>query len=68
MKIEYKKRLFRKYITEKKGNLDQVVEELEHKISAKTQLFSRCRKIQNQYYKKKVFRADCRKFYKKILM
>jgi len=40
MKIEYKKRLFRKYKTEKKGNLDQVVVELKHKISAKTQLFS----------------------------
>jgi len=44
MKIEYKERLFRKYKTEKMGNLDEVIEEPKHKISAKTQLFSRYRK------------------------
>jgi len=43
-------RLFNKYKTEMKENLDQVIEELKQKVSAKTQSLSRYRKRQNQYY------------------
>ena len=62
MKIEYKERLFKKYKTEKKGNLDQVIEKLKHKMSAKTQLFSRYWKRQNQYYQNKMFRKTAGNF------
>ena len=40
-------RLLKKYNTEKKGNLDQVTEELKQKVSAKTQLSTIYRKRQN---------------------
>jgi len=43
--------------------LDQVIEELKQKVSAKTQRFSKYRKRQNQYYQNKMFRTDCKKFY-----
>jgi len=56
-------RLLKKYNIEKKENLDQVIEELKQKISAKTQQLSRYRKRQNQYYRNKPFRTDCKKFY-----
>jgi hypothetical protein len=42
--------------------LDQVTEELKHKVSAKTQQLSRYEKRQKQYYKNKMFRTDCKKF------
>jgi hypothetical protein len=41
-----RKRLLRKYHTEKKENLDQETEELKQKVSAKMQHFSGCRKRQ----------------------
>jgi hypothetical protein len=56
-------RLLKKYNIEKKENLDQVIEELKQKFSAKTQRLSRYRKRQNQYYQNKLFRTDCKKFY-----
>jgi len=56
-------RLLEKYNTEKKENLDQVIEELKQKVSAKTQRLSRYRERQNQYYQNKLFRTDCKKFY-----
>ena len=43
--------------------MDQVIEKLKHKISAKTRLFTRHRKRQKQYYQSEMFRTDCRKFY-----
>jgi len=40
MKIKHMKRkILRKYNIEKKQNLDQVIEELKQKVSAKTQRF-----------------------------
>ena len=39
-------RLLKKYNIEKKENLDQVIEELKQKVSAKTQRLSRYRKRQ----------------------
>jgi hypothetical protein len=42
--------------------LDQLIEELKQKVSAKTQQLSRYRKRQNQYYHNKLFRTDCKKF------
>jgi len=42
-------RLLKKYNIEKKENLGQVIEELKHKLSAKTQWLSRHRERQNQY-------------------
>ena len=55
-------RLLKKCNTEKKENLDQVIEELKQKFSAKTQQLFRYRKRQNQYYQNKLFRTDCKKF------
>jgi len=55
-------RLLEKYNTEKKQNLDKVIEELKQKVSAKTQRLSRYRKRQNQYYQNKLFSTDCKKF------
>jgi uncharacterized protein YcbK (DUF882 family) len=55
-------RLLKKYNIEKKENLDQVIEEIKQKVSAKTQRLSRYRKRQNQYYQNKLFRTDCKKF------
>ena len=55
--------MLKKYNTEKKENLDQVIEELKQKVSAKTQRLSRYRKRQNQHYQTKLFRTDCKKFY-----
>ena len=43
-------RLLKKYNIEKKENLDQVIEELKQKVSAKTRRLSRERKRQNLYY------------------
>jgi hypothetical protein len=56
-------RLLEKYNTEAKGSLDQLIEELKQKVSAKTQRLSRHRKRQTQYYENKLFRTDCKKFY-----
>jgi len=50
-------RLLTKYNTEKKENLNQVIEELKQKVSAKTHRLSRYRKRQNQYYQNKLFRG-----------
>ena len=41
--------LLRKYNIEKTEELDQLIEELKQKFSAKTQRLSRYRKRQNQY-------------------
>jgi hypothetical protein len=46
--------------------LNQVIEEFRHIVSAKTQQFSRYRKIQNQYYQNKMYIMDCKKFYNRI--
>jgi erythromycin esterase-like protein len=43
--------------------LDQLTEELEQKVSAKTQRLSRYGKRQNQYYQNKLLRTDCKKCY-----
>jgi len=43
-------------------NLDQFIEELKQKVSAKMQRFSRYRQRQNQYYQNKMFRTDCKNF------
>jgi len=56
-------RLVKKYNIEKKENLDQLIEELKQKVSAKTQRLSTYRMRQNQYYQNKLFRTDCKKFY-----
>jgi hypothetical protein len=58
-------RLLKKYNTEKTEELDQLIEELKQKVSAKTRLF-RYRKRQNQYYQNKLFRTDCKKFYNRL--
>ena len=42
--------------------MDQLIEELKEKVSAKTQRLSRQRKKQNQYYQNKLFRKECKKF------
>ena len=55
--------LLQKYNVEKKENLDQVIEELKQKVSAKTHRLSKYRKRQNQYFQYKLFRTDCKKFY-----
>jgi len=47
--------------------LDQVIEELKQKVSAKTQRFSRYRKRQNQYNQNRMFTADCKKFYNLLI-
>jgi hypothetical protein len=56
-------RLLKKYNIGKKENLDQVIEELKQKVSAKMQRLSRYRKRQNQYYQNKLFRIDYKEFY-----
>jgi hypothetical protein len=50
-----RKRLLRKYKTETKENLDQVIEELKQKVSAKTRRLCRYKKSQNRYYQNKMF-------------
>ena len=55
-------RLLKKYNIEKTEELDQLIEELKQKVSAKTQRLSRYKKRQNQYYQNKLFRTDCKKF------
>lgn len=42
-----RRRLFWKYNTDKKENLDQVIEEIKQKVSAETQQLSRYRERQN---------------------
>ena len=56
-------KLLKKYNTEKKENLDKVIEELKQKVLAKTQRLFRYRRRQNQYYQNKLFRTDYKKFY-----
>jgi len=56
-------RLLKKCNIEEKENLDQVIEELKQKVSAKTQQLYRYRKRQNQYYQNRLFRIDSKKFY-----
>ena len=46
--------------------MDQLIEELKQKFSAKTQRLSRYKKRQNQYYQNKLFRTDCKKFYNRL--
>ena len=46
--------------------MDQLIEELKQKASAKTQQLSRYRKRQNQYYQNKLFRTDCKKYYNRL--
>jgi primosomal protein N'' len=55
--------LLKKYNIVKKESLDQLIEELKHEVSAKTQRLSRYRKRQNHYYQNNLFRTDCKKFY-----
>jgi len=55
-------RLLKKYNLEKKEDLDQVIEELKQKVSAKTQLLSRYRKRQNQYYQRSCLGQIVRNF------
>jgi hypothetical protein len=43
--------------------LNEVIEELKQKVSAKTQRLSRYKKRQKQYYQNKMFKTDCKKFY-----
>ena len=43
--------------------MDQLIEELKQKVSAKTQRLSRYTNRQNQYYQNKLFRTDCKKLY-----
>ena len=59
-------RLPKKYNIEKTEELYQLIEELQQKVSAKTQRLSRYRKRQNQYYQNKLFRADYNKFYNRL--
>ena len=59
-------KLLKKYDIEKTEELDQLIEELKPKVSAKTQRLSRYRKRQNQYYQNKLFRTDCKKFYNRL--
>jgi hypothetical protein len=59
-------RLLKKYNTEKTEELDQLIEELKQKFSAKTQRLSRYRKRQNQYYQNRLFRTDGKKFYNRL--
>jgi hypothetical protein len=56
-------RLLKKYNIEAKESLDQLIEELQQKVSTKMQQLSRYRTRQNQYYQNKVFRTDRKKFY-----
>jgi len=59
-------RLLKKYNIEKKENLNQLIEKLKHKVSAKMQLLFRYRKRQNQYYQNTLFWTDCKKFYNRF--
>ena len=59
-------RLLKKYKIKKSEKLDQLIEELKQKVSAKTQRLSRYKKRQNQYYQNKLFRTDCKKFYNRL--
>ena len=59
-------RLLKKYNIEKTEELDQLIEGLKQKVSAKTQRLSRYKKRQNQYYQNKLFRTDCKKFYNRL--
>ena len=59
-------RLLKKYNKEKTEELDQLIEELKQKFSAKTQRLSRYKKRQKQYYQNKLFRTDCKKFYNRL--
>jgi hypothetical protein len=59
-------RLLKKYNNEAKQSLDQQIEELKQKVSAKTQQLSRYRKRQTQYYQNKLFRTDCKKCYNRL--
>ena len=59
-------RLLKKYNIEKTEQLDQLIEELKQKVSAKTQRLSTHRKRQNQYYQNKLFTTDCKKFYNRL--
>ena len=54
-------RLLKKYNIEKTEELDQLIEVLKQKVSAKTQRLFRYREIQKQYYQNKLFRTDCKK-------
>ena len=56
-------RLLKKYNTETKESLDQLIEELKQKMSAKTQRLARYKKRQTQYYQNKLFRTDSNKCY-----
>ena len=56
-------RLLKKYNIEVKESLDQLIEELKQKVSAKTQQLFRYRKRQTQYYQNNLFRTDCKTFY-----
>jgi len=59
-------RLLKKYNIEGKESLDQLIEELKQKVSAKMQQLSRYRKRRTQYYQNKLFRTDCKKFYNRL--
>jgi DNA repair ATPase RecN len=59
-------RLYKKYNIEKTEELDEMIEELKQKVSAKTQRLFRYRKRQNQYYQNKLFRTDCKIFYNRL--
>ena len=56
-------RLLKKYSTEKKEKLDQLIEDIRQKVAAKTQRLSRYRKRQNWYYQNRMFRRACKKLY-----
>ena len=49
-----------------KESLDQLIEELKQKVSARTQRLSRYKKRQTQYYQNKLFRTDGKKFYNRL--
>jgi len=59
-------RLFKKYNTEKKEDLNRLIQELKQKGAAKMQRLSRYWKRQNQYYQNKLFMTDCKKFYNQL--
>ena len=59
-------RLFKKYNTEKKEDLNRLIQELKQKVAAKMQRLSRYWKRQNQYYQNKLFTTDYKKFYNQL--
>jgi len=59
-------RLFKKYNTEKKEDLNRLIQELKQKVAAKMQRLSRYWKRQNQYYQNKLFMTDYKKFYNQL--